>query len=52
MTWWDCGNGGVLELEWLDIELELRFTANGCASAWWVASQSGEMMWMACVGRA
>jgi hypothetical protein len=50
MTWWDCDGGGVLEFDGLDVELELRLTENGRAIAWWVASQTGEMIRVACVG--
>jgi hypothetical protein len=41
MAWWTCGEGGVLELDGLGLELEVRFSARGRVVAWWVDSQSG-----------
>lgn len=42
----------MLELDWLDLELELQFTADGCAIAWRVESQSGVVLWPVRVGTA
>jgi hypothetical protein len=54
MSWWDCGqgdtDGGVLELDGLDLELEVRFSRSGRVVAWWVSSQSGEWLRRAWVG--
>jgi hypothetical protein len=54
MSWWDCGqgdtDGGVLELDGLDLELEVRFSRSGRVVAWWVSTQSGEWLRRAWVG--
>lgn len=57
MTWWDCEgpceeSGGVLELDGVDLELELRCTEDGRTLAWWVDSQSGAWLWRVPVGSA
>jgi hypothetical protein len=52
MTWWACGDGGVLEIDGLDLELEVRFRRCGHVVAWWVDSQTGEWIRSAPVGSA